>query len=150
MEEGDTGVVEPAAADLEEGDTAEVEPVAADREDGAIPPRLSRWLSISRGADTTPAGPQHDDTVKMPAVPAVLSGGPYQRPQLPEQQVFGPDPVQTPAKKRRAGYLALAAMVLAAVLIGALLFAATQDRGVTAQSVPTVTATATVTGQADE
>jgi hypothetical protein len=34
---------------------------------------------------------------------------------------------------------------LAALLIGALLFAATRDRGVTAQSAPTVTATATAT-----
>jgi hypothetical protein len=34
---------------------------------------------------------------------------------------------------------------LAALLIGALLFAASTDRGVTAQSVPTVTATATAT-----
>jgi hypothetical protein len=36
-------------------------------------------------------------------------------------------------------------MALAALLIGALLFAASRDRGVTAQSVPTVTATATTT-----
>ena len=34
LEEGDTAEVEPAAADLEEGDTAEVEPVAADLEEG--------------------------------------------------------------------------------------------------------------------
>ena len=81
----------------------------------------------------------------MPAVPAVLSGGRHQRPQLPEQQVLGPEPVQTPAKKRRFGYLALAATALAALLIGALLFAASRDRGATAQSVPTVTATATAT-----
>jgi hypothetical protein len=79
----------------------------------------------------------------VPAVPAVLSGGLHQRPQLPEQQVFGPQPVRTPAKKRHSGYLALAATVLAALLIGALLFAAGRDRGVTAQSVPTATATAT-------
>jgi hypothetical protein len=39
--------------------------------------------------------------------------------------------------------LALAATALATLLIGALLFAASRDRGVTAQSVPTVTATAT-------
>ena len=82
---------------------------------------------------------------RMPAVPAVLSGGRHQLPQLPEQQVLGPEPVQTPAKKRRFGYLALAATALAALLIGALLFAASRDRGVTAQSVPTVMATATAT-----
>ena len=92
-----------------------------------------------------PGGLEDDDTVRMPAVPAVLSGGRHQRPQLPEQQVLGPEPVQTPAKKRRFGYLALAAAALAALLIGASLFAASRDRGVTAQSVPTVTATATAT-----
>jgi hypothetical protein len=117
-------LINPAAADLEEGDTAEV-------------PDLER-------ADTAPAGPQQDDTVKMPAVPAVPSGGRHQRPQLLEQPV-GPEPVQTPAKKRRFRYLALATTALAALLIGALLFAASRDRGVTAQSVPTVTATATAT-----
>jgi hypothetical protein len=57
----------------------------------------------------------------MPAVPAVLSGG------------------------RRSGYLALAATALAALLIGASLFATSRDRGLTAQSVPTVTASATET-----
>jgi hypothetical protein len=115
---------------MEKGHTAEAEPAAADMEN----------------ADTAPAGPQHDDKVKMPAVPAGSSGGRQQRPQLPEQQVLGPEPVQTPAEKRRFGSLALAATALAALLIGALLFAATRDRDVTAQSVPTVTtATATVT-----
>jgi hypothetical protein len=122
-------LIEPAAADLEDADTAEVEPAAADLEE----------------PDTAPAGPQHDDTVKMPAVPVVLSGGRHQRPQLPEQPVLGSGPVQTPAKKRRFGSLALAATALAALLIGALLVAASRDRGVTAQSVPTVTATATAT-----
>ena len=123
----------PGAAGVEHADTAAVEPLAADLEK----------------ADTAPAGPEHDDTVKLPAVPAVLGGGPHQRPQLPkqqelpEQQVPGPEPVQTAAKKRRFGYVALAMTVLAALLIGALLFAASRDRGVTPQSVPTVTTTAT-------
>jgi hypothetical protein len=121
-------LIEPAAADLQEADTAEGEPAAADLEQ----------------ADTAPAGPQHDDTVKRPAVPAVLSGGQHQHPQVPEQPV-GPEPVQTPAEKRRFGSLALAATALAVLLIGALLFAASRDRGVTAQSVPTVTATPTAT-----
>jgi hypothetical protein len=115
-------LIKPAAADLEEGDTAEV----ADLE----------------RADTAPAGSQHDDTVKMTAVPAVLSGDRHQRPQLPEHPV-GPQLVQTPAKKRRFGYLALAATALAALLIGALLFAASRD--MSAQSVPTATTTATAT-----
>jgi hypothetical protein len=128
LEAADTAEGEPAAADLEEADTAEAEPAAADLEE----------------ADTAPAGPQHDDTKKMPAVPAVLSGGRHQDPQLPKPPV-GPEPVQTPAKKRRFGYLALAATALAALLIGAFLFAASRDRGVTAQSVPTVTATPAAT-----
>jgi hypothetical protein len=129
VEQGDTAEIEPVAADVEHGDTAGVQPVAADIEK----------------ADTALAGLEHDDTVKMPAGPAVLDGGRHQRPRLPEQPVLGPEPVQTPAKKRRFGYLALAATALAALLIGALLFAAGRDRGVTAQSVPTVTATATAT-----
>ena len=132
-------LIEPATADLEEGDTAEVEAAAANLEEGDT----AEVADLER-ADTAPAGPQHDDTVKMPAVPAVLSGGRHQRPQLLEQPV-GPGAVQTPAKRRRFGYLALAATALAALLIGALLFAASRDRGVTAQSVPTVTATPTAT-----
>ena len=122
-------LIEPAVADVEVGDTAEVEPAVAD---------------VGK-ADTTPGGPQHDDTEEIPGVPAVLSGGRHQRPQLPEQQVLGPEPVQTPAKKRRIGSLALAATVLAALLIGAVLFAASRDGGVTTPSVPTVMATATAT-----
>ena len=53
--------------------------------------------------------------------------------------------MQVESEKRRIGSLALAATALAALLIGALLFAASRDGGVTAQSVPTVTATATAT-----
>ena len=41
--------------------------------------------------------------------------------------------------------MALTATVLAAILIGALLFAASRDGGVRAQSIPTATATATAT-----
>jgi hypothetical protein len=109
------------------GDTAEVEPAAADIE----------------MADTAPAGPQHDDTVKMPVVPAAFSRGGHLRPQLPEQQVLEPEPAQTPAEKRRES-LVLAATTLA-LLISALLFAPSGDGRVTARSVPTVTATATAT-----
>jgi hypothetical protein len=128
LEDGHTAEVEPAAADMEVSHTAEVQPAAADVEN----------------ADTAPAGPQHDDKVKMPAVPAVSSEGRHQRSQLPEQQLLGPEPVQTPAEKRRFGSLALVASALAALLIGALLFAASRDRDVTV-SIPTVTATATAT-----
>jgi hypothetical protein len=144
MEEGDTAEVEPAAADMEEGDTAEVEPAAADVDEGDTAEAEPVVADVEKAA-TAPAGPQHDDTVKMPAVPAVLSGGRDQRPQLPEQQVLGPEPAQSPVEKRRFGSLALAATALAALLIGALLFGVSRDRDVTAQSVPTVTASATAT-----
>jgi len=129
VEVADTTEVGPAVADVEVPDTTEVEPAVADLEEG----------------DTAPAGPTHDDTVEMSGVPSVFSGGRQVRPQLPEQQILGPEPVQTPAEKRRVGSLALAATALAALLIGALLFAASRDGGVTARSVPTVTATATAT-----
>jgi hypothetical protein len=148
LEEGGTAEAEPAAADLEEGGTAEAEPAAADLEEGGTAEAEPAAADLEN-ADTASAGPQHDDKVKLPAVPAVLSGGRHQRPQLPEQQVLRPEPVQTPAetpaKKRRFGYVALAMTALAALLIGALLFAATRDGGVTAQSAPTVTATSTAT-----
>jgi hypothetical protein len=134
-------LIEPAAADMEDGDTAEAERAAADMEDGHTAEAEPAAADMEEG-DTAPAGPQHDDKVKMP-VPVVSSGDRQQRPQLPEQQVLGLEPVQTPAEKRRFGSLALAASALAALLIGALLFAATRDNDVTAQSVPTVTATAT-------
>jgi hypothetical protein len=122
-------LIEPAVADVEEGDTAEVRAVVADAEKG----------------DRAPAGPQDDDTVVTPAVLAALSEGRHPNPQLLEQPVPRTEPVQTPGEKRRSGYLALAATVLAVLLIGALLFAAGRDRGVTAQSAPTDTATASAT-----
>jgi len=144
LEGGDTAEIEPAVADLEGADTAEIEPVAADLEE-ADTAEIEPVAADLEKADTARAGPQHDHTVKMPAVPSVLSGGRPQRPQLPEQPVLGPEPVQTPAKKRRSGYLALAATALVTLLIGALLFAASRDRGATAQSVPTVTTSTTAT-----
>jgi hypothetical protein len=144
LEEGDTAQVEPVAADLEQGDTAQVEPVTADLEQGETAEGEPVTADLEQ-ADTAPAGQAHDDTVKMPAIPSVLSGSRPQRPQLPEQPVLGNVPVQTPAKKRRFGYLAVAAAALAALLIGALLVTANRDRGVTAQSVPTATASATPT-----
>jgi hypothetical protein len=129
LEEGDTAEADPAAVDLEEGDTAETEPAAADVEN----------------VDRATAGPHDDDTVETPAVLAGFSGRGHPRPQLPEQQVVGPVLVKTPTEKRRFRSLALAAAALAVLLIGALVFAAGRDRGVTAQSAPTVTATAAAT-----
>ena len=155
LEEGDTGEVEGAAADLQEGDTGEVEGAAADLEEADRARAGLQDDDTARAGlqddDTARAGLQDDDTVRMPAVPAVLSGGRVERPQLPEQPFLGPEPVQSPAKKRRSGYLALAATALVALLIGALVFAASRDRGATAQSVPTVTTSAaTVTKPTSE
>jgi hypothetical protein len=149
VEEGVTAEPEPAVAEVEEGVTAEPEPAVAEVEEGVTAVPEPAVAEVEEGV-TAPAGPQDDDTVKRPAVPAVLSGGRHLRPQLPEQKVLEPEPVQTPAKKTRLRYLALAATALAALLIGALLFAASRDRGVTAQSVPTGTATATVTKPTSE
>ncbi len=146
LEEGDTAEVEAAAAaDVGEADTVEVEPAVADVEVADTAEIEAAAAADVGEADTATAGPHDDDTVETPAVIAVHSGGRHPHPQLPEQQALGPVQVHNPAEKRRIGSLALAATALAALLIGALLFAASRDGGVTAQSVPTVTATATAT-----
>jgi hypothetical protein len=142
IEEGDTAEVEPAVADIEMADTAEVEPAVGDIEEGDTAEVEPAVADIEK-ADTAPAGPEHDDTIKMPGVPAVFSRGGYLSPQLPEQRVLGPEPAQTPAEKRRES-LVLAATALA-LLISALLFAPSGDGAVTPRSVPTVTTTATAT-----
>ena len=98
----------------------------------------------SEKTDTAPTGPDDPDTVEMPHVGGVLSGGRDPLPQLPEQQVLAPVPVQDPADKKRFGALALAAAILAALLVGALFFANGDGGGVAAQSDPSVTATATM------
>jgi hypothetical protein len=144
IENGDTAEVEPAAADIENGDTAEVEPAAADIENGDTA-EVEPAASDIKKADGAPAGPHDDDTVETPAALAVVSEPWQPRTRVPDEQVLGPVTVQTPAKKRRFGSLALAATALIALLIGALFFAASRDGNVTAQSVPTVTATATAT-----
>src|SRR5215211_7494331 len=110
-------------------DTEQTDPTAADTEK----------------KETAPNGPDHPDTVdvEMPPVGAVLSGG-QSSPQRVEQPVNGPVLVENPAAKKRFGYLALAATIVAALLIGALLFANRDGGDVTAQSDATVTATGTV------
>jgi hypothetical protein len=141
--EGDIAEVEPAVADLVEGDTAEVEPAVADLVEGDTA-EIEPAVADVEVADSAPAGPYEDDTAQMPAVVAVFSAGRNPLPPLPEQQVLGPEPVQIPVDKKRFGFLALAAAVLAALLIGALLFASRDGGGVTARSVATVTATVTL------
>jgi serine acetyltransferase len=119
----------------------EIDAVAAGSEvvDGV---RLHAVVAVSEKTDT-PTGPDDPDTVQMPPVGAVLSGGRHPLPQLSEQQVLGAVPVQNPADKKRLRSLALAA-ALAAVLIGVLLSANQDVGGVTAQSDATVSATATM------
>jgi hypothetical protein len=158
VEAADTAEVERPVADVEAADTAEVEPPVADVEDADTAEVEPPAPEIEK-ADTAPAGLQQDDTVEMPGVPAPFSRGRHllpgwraaspsllaeARPQPPEQQVLGPEPVQGPANKKRFGSLALAATILAALLIGALFFANRDVGGVAAQSDATVTATATM------
>jgi hypothetical protein len=100
--------------------------------------------TYSEKTDTAPTAPDDPDTVEMPNVGGVLSGGRDPLPQLPEQQVLAPVPVQDPADKKRFGALALAAAILAALLVGALFFANRDGGGVAAQSDASVTATATM------
>ncbi len=123
------GEVDPEKADTAAADAEKVDSAKVDTEK----------------ADTAPAGPHDSDTVEVPAALAVPSGGRHPGPQLPEQQVLGPVLVQNPAEKRRFRSLVVAATALAALLIGAFLFGVSRDRGVTAQSIPTVTATAPAT-----
>jgi uncharacterized protein YjbI with pentapeptide repeats len=129
--------IDTADAELESIDTADAELESIDTADA----ELESIDPAAAKADTAAARPHDDDTAGTPAVLAVLSGGPDPRPQLVEQQVHGPGLVQNPPEKRRFRSLALAATVLAALLIGALLLGTSRDRGATAQSVPTVTAT---------
>jgi hypothetical protein len=122
---------DPGAPGVENVDEEKVDPAVARQE-------------LSRKTEAAPTGPDDADTV-TPRVRAVLNGGRHPRPQLVEQQVLAPLPVQNPEPKKHFGSLALAAAILAALLIGGLLFANRDVGGVTKQSVTTVTATATAT-----
>jgi len=145
MDEHDTAETRPAAANMDERNTAETRPAAANMDERNTAEAKPAAADIER-ADAAPFGPHQDDTVKLPAGLAAFSGGGQPRPQLGEQKVFGPVVIQTPADKRHFAYLVVAATALAALLIGALLlFAASRDRGVPTQSVPSVRATAAAT-----
>jgi hypothetical protein len=122
------GEADGVAADSVEVDAEKVDAVATDTEK----------------TDRTPTDTDDADTMAMPPVGAVLSGGRQPLPQPAEQQVLGPAPVQDSAGKKRFGLLALAAIILAALLIGALFFSSRNVGGVTAQPDATVTATATM------
>ena len=141
-EQVNSGKADPAAADTEEADTEKIEPVKAE---AASPPdteQVDTAKADTKKTDTAAAGPHDDDTVEVPAVLAVHGRGSKPHPPQPEQQVLAPVVVQNPAEKRRFRSLVVAAIVLAALLIGAFLFGMSRDRGVTARSAPTVSGTA--------
>ncbi len=145
--EGDIAEGEPAVADVEQVDIAEGEPAVADVEQVDIAEDEPAVAEVE-DLDRAPAGPDDDDTVQMPAVPAEFSGREHPPLQLPEQQVVGPVLVEPPTEKRRFRSLALAATAaLVLLLIGALFLATDRDRGVKAQSAPTVTAAATTVSE---
>ena len=137
----DAEKADPVAADTEQADTENADPTATQPVDTE---QADPTTADTEKTDAAPTA-QTIDTVEMPPVGAALSGGRQPRPQLVEQQVLAPLPVQNPVDKKRFGFLALAATVLAALLIGALLFASRDGGGVTAQSDATGTATATMT-----
>ncbi len=141
--EVDAEKADAVAAESEEVDAEKANAVAADSEE-VDAEKADAVAADSEKADATPTSPDDPDIVQMPAAGAVLSGGRQPLPQLPEEQVLGPVRIQSPADKKRFRSLALAAAALAALLIGAFLFANRDVGGVTAQSDATVTATATM------
>jgi hypothetical protein len=151
----DAEKADPVAADTEQADIENAAPRATEQADTEIAaPRATEPIDTGQAdaaaadtekTDAAPAGPDNPTTVEMPPVGAVLSGGRQSRPQLVEQQVLAPLPVQNPVDKKRFGFLALAATILAALLIGAWFFASRDGGGVTALSDATSTATTTMT-----
>jgi hypothetical protein len=137
-EQADAGVADSELVEDEQADAGVADSeVVEDEQAEAV-------LTDSEKTDTAPTGPDDPDTVAMPHVGGVLSGGGDPLPQLPEQQVLAPVPVQDPADKKRFGALALAAAILAALLVGALFFTNRDGGGVTAQSDASVTAPSTM------
>jgi hypothetical protein len=141
-EQAETEIADPIAADTEQADTENADPTA-------IPPDTEQAdpaAADTEKTDAAPPGPDNPGTVEVekPPVDALLSGDRQPRPQLVEQQVDGPVLVQNPVAKKRFGFLALAATILAALLIGAFSFASRDGGDVTAQSVATGAASATM------
>ena len=137
----DAEKADPVAADTEQVDTeiaalTATQPVDTEQADSTA--------ADTKKTEAAPPGPDNPDTVETPPVGAALSGGRQPLPQPPEQEVHAPAPDQTPVDKKRFGFLALAAAVLAALLVGAFFIASRDGSGVTAQSVATVTATVTL------
>jgi hypothetical protein len=126
----DAEKADPVAADTEQADTENADPTATQPVDTE---QADPTAADTKKTDAAPTGSDNPDTVEMSPVGAVVSGGRQARPQLVEQQLLAPLPVQNPVDKKRFGFLALAAAtVLAALLIGALLFASRDGGGVTA------------------
>jgi hypothetical protein len=138
----DAEKADPVAADTEQADTEIAAPTATQPVDTE---QADSTAADTKKTEAAPPGPDNPDTVETPPVGAALTGGRQPRPQLVEQQDLAPLPDQTPVDKKRFGFLALAATILAALLIGALFSASRDGSGVTAQSDATRRATATMT-----
>jgi hypothetical protein len=149
---------EPAAAPAERPDTApagskdddtiEMPAVRALPGGGPHRQKLStqqgkpeRAATGTQKAVQTKAEPASADPHKTAKAATVLEEARQPSPQLREQQVLGPVPVEEPPEKKHFQWLALGATVAAALLIGALLFDASRDGGVTAKSVSTASGT---------
>jgi hypothetical protein len=142
-EQADTDITEPTPTEprpTEQADTEAPRPTEPVDTGPVVTEQTDPTAADTEKNETAPSGPDRPDTVdvEMRPVGAVLSGG-QSSPQRVEQQVNGPVLVENPAAKTRFGYLALAATILAALLIGALLFANRDGGDVTAQLDATVT-----------
>ena len=123
VEEGDTVEVQAVPGHVEEGDTAEVDPAIADTA------KVDPAIADTEKADTAPAGPYDDDTVETPAVLAGFSGRRHPLPQPPEQEVLHLRRFKILRAKNASDLWPLAAIALAALLIGAF-FIASRDGAV--------------------
>ena len=88
----------PVAADTEQAGTEKTDAAPT-----ATEPVDTKQADTEK-TDAAPTGPDDPDTVEMPPVGAVLSGGRQPRPQLVEQQVLAPLPVQNPVDKIPLGF----------------------------------------------
>ena len=135
-QQADAQNADPAAAKAVDTEQADNQQVDTENADPTAPEPLDTEQTVPTAADregpsTAHTGPDNADTVEMPPVGAVLSGGRHPGPQLPAQQVLEPLPVQNPADKKRFRFLAVAAAILAALFVGAFLFASRGVDGVT-------------------
>jgi len=137
-----------ALAGPKDDDTIEIPAVRALPSGGPPRQKLSTQQGKPEPAATgtekavqTKAEPAATDPQKTAKAPTVFDGARHPSPQVREQQVLGPVPVEEPPEKKHFQWLALGATVAAALLIGAWLFDASRDGGVTAKSVSTASGT---------